>query len=203
MRHAIDRRQFLKTTAIAVIGASSLAAARKLSPNEKLNIGGVGAGGRAMSVLGGLASGIAASGALLLLLAWYGVRRATASALQPLSGLASQVATIDANSLTNRVTVERLPPDLIPIAGQINDLMARLEAALDRERRFAGNAAHELLTPVSELRLASENALEWPNDLMATSSLASLSSVAKEQLAEFCWVTSEMMCSRFLSVLPS
>ncbi|HEX7861445.1 MAG TPA: HAMP domain-containing sensor histidine kinase [Verrucomicrobiae bacterium] len=123
-------------------------------------------------VLGGLASGIAASGALLLLLAWYGVRRATASALQPLSGLASQVATIDANSLTNCVTIERLPPDLIPIAGQINDLMARLEAALQRERRFAGNAAHELLTPVSELRLAAENALEWPNDPIATSSLA-------------------------------
>ena len=46
MRHAIDRRQFLKTTAVAIVGASSLAAARKLSPNERLNIGVIGVSNR-------------------------------------------------------------------------------------------------------------------------------------------------------------
>src|SRR5688572_26519090 len=57
MRHAIDRRQFLKTTAVALVGASSLAAKpRKLSANEKLNIGVIGVSNRGGENLQGVAS---------------------------------------------------------------------------------------------------------------------------------------------------
>jgi hypothetical protein len=56
MRNAIDRRQFLKTTAVALVGASSLgAASRRLSPNEKLNIGVVGVANRGGDNLNGVA----------------------------------------------------------------------------------------------------------------------------------------------------
>lgn len=123
-------------------------------------------------VLRGLAVGIAAAGCFLLLLAWYGVRKTTESALKPVNQFAERLGAVEANSLKNLIVVDDLPPDLRPIADQINDLMKRLDAAFHRERRFAANAAHELLTPVAELRIAAENAIDWPDDQQATGSLA-------------------------------
>ena len=123
-------------------------------------------------LLRGLAMGITISGAALLTLAWWGVRNATAAALKPVDRLAREVALIDATSLKTRIQLDSLPNELLPIAVQINHLMHRLEAAFDRERRFASNSAHELLTPVSELRIAAENAIDWPDDPQASAVLA-------------------------------
>jgi two-component system sensor histidine kinase QseC len=41
----------------------------------------------------------------------------------------------------------------------INDLLRRLEDSFDRERRFAADAAHELRTPISVLKVQLHNAL--------------------------------------------
>ena len=123
-------------------------------------------------ILQKLVIGFVAGGVGLLVLTWLVVRRATRTALRPVDVLAAEVADIDAESLESRISVDSLPVDLQPIAGQINALVKRLEATFARERRFATNAAHELLTPVSELRVASDNALDWPDDPKATSGLA-------------------------------
>lgn len=123
-------------------------------------------------LLRGMAWSIAIAGAGLLTLARSGVNAATAAALKPVSRLAREVAAIEATSLHTRIEPDCLPKELQPIAEQINHLMHRLEAAFDRERRFASNAAHELLTPVSELRIAAENALDWPDDPQAVNGLA-------------------------------
>ncbi|MGH8583159.1 MAG: sensor histidine kinase [Gammaproteobacteria bacterium] len=40
----------------------------------------------------------------------------------------------------------------------------RLENAFQRERRFGADLAHELRTPISELRSLAEVALKWPED---------------------------------------
>lgn len=42
-----------------------------------------------------------------------------------------------------------LPSDLRPLAGTVNDLLARLSDAFEAERGFAANAAHELRTPLA------------------------------------------------------
>ena len=110
------------------------------------------------------------------------VRRAARTALRPVDVLAAELAEIDAESLESRISVDSLPVDLQPIARQINALVKRLEATFARERRFATNAAHELLTPVSELRIASDNALDWPDDPKATSGLAKEACELAEQM---------------------
>ena len=59
----------------------------------------------------------------------------------------------------------RLPSDfetkdeLTDLAETFNGLLGRLEASVERERRFTSNAAHELLTPLATLRSEAEVAL--------------------------------------------
>lgn len=84
--------------------------------------------------------------------------------LAPLSRLGDQTAGIDAASLQVRFALDGMPAELRPIIGRLNDLLARLEEAFQRERRFSADIAHELRTPIAELRTLSEVALKWPDD---------------------------------------
>lgn len=83
-------------------------------------------------------------------------------ALQPLARLAGEVSGIHAAELSARFPIDGLPAELRPISERLNELLARLESAFERERAFSANAAHELRTPVAELRTLAEVALKWP-----------------------------------------
>jgi two-component system sensor histidine kinase QseC len=61
-----------------------------------------------------------------------------------------------------------MPMELLPICERLNDLLARLENSFTRERQFTADAAHELRTPIAELRSLSEVSLKWPDDAEAT-----------------------------------
>jgi two-component system sensor histidine kinase QseC len=52
--------------------------------------------------------------------------------------------------------------ELQPICARLNALLARLEESFARERRFSADLAHELRTPLAELRSLAECALMWP-----------------------------------------
>jgi two-component system sensor histidine kinase QseC len=88
--------------------------------------------------------------------------------LRSLSSLAAGVATIEASSLQTRFPAHSLPGELRPICERLNDLLARLEASFNRERRFTADAAHELRTPIAELRSLAEVALKYPGDNLST-----------------------------------
>jgi two-component system sensor histidine kinase QseC len=45
------------------------------------------------------------------------------------------------------------PVELVPVVDAINDLLKRLGAAVARERRFSADAAHELRTPLSAIKV--------------------------------------------------
>ncbi|HEX4667742.1 MAG TPA: ATP-binding protein [Chthoniobacterales bacterium] len=92
------------------------------------------------------------------------VKVAIRRGLRPLAKLAERTGTIDAQSLQVRFPVKNLPEELLPIAQHLNNLLARLEAAFARERRFSADAAHELRTPIAELRTLAEVSLKWPDD---------------------------------------
>jgi signal transduction histidine kinase len=94
----------------------------------------------------------------LPLLVVAGVRRG----LRPLDQVAAQAMRIDAGSLHSRFRLEGLPAELHPIAARLNDLLERLSAAFERERRFSADVAHELRTPIAELRALAEVALLSP-----------------------------------------
>lgn len=55
------------------------------------------------------------------------------------------------------VAVGRAPREVAVIIRAVNALLERLRSALERERRFTGDAAHELRTPISALRVHMDN----------------------------------------------
>ncbi len=90
-------------------------------------------------------AGLLAVIALLLTLA---LRRG----LAPLSRAAADVAARSAEIL-HPIPLEVHPPELHPLVSATNDLMARLGQALALQRHFLADAAHELRTPITALRL--------------------------------------------------
>ncbi|MDE2449765.1 MAG: hypothetical protein KGO22_12375 [Gammaproteobacteria bacterium] len=72
--------------------------------------------------------------------------------LQPLQRLAKAVKARRVNAL-EPLSDDRLPEEVRPLVGSLNDLLVRLNAALDRERAFMADAAHELRTPLTALHL--------------------------------------------------
>jgi two-component system sensor histidine kinase QseC len=84
--------------------------------------------------------------------------------LHPVRHLAEKVASIQPESLDVRVTDENIPCELLPVAQRVDDLLDRLATAFERERRYTSDVAHELRTPLGEIRTALEIALQWEDD---------------------------------------
>ena len=78
----------------------------------------------------------------------YGLRRG----LRPLDEAARDVATRSAKSL-EPIESAAVPREVLPMVEAINGLMARLDHSFEGQRRFVADAAHELRTPVTALRL--------------------------------------------------
>jgi two-component system sensor histidine kinase QseC len=110
-----------------------------------------------------LAQALLGVGLFMLLLTTALVTVISRRGLAPLEALAGQARNIDANTLHQRFPTANLPRELRSICERLNDLLSRLQDAFNRERRFSGDAAHELRTPIAELRAIGEVALKWPS----------------------------------------
>ena len=72
--------------------------------------------------------------------------------LAPLERLARELRARDAMTLAP-LAVDGLPVELDPLARALNALLARLGHALDAQRAFVADAAHELRSPLTALKL--------------------------------------------------
>lgn len=109
----------------------------------------------ALTVLAGLALST-------ILTSWI-----VAKQLRPIRDLGRAVAGLDAERLDDRIDVPEVPAEIHPLVVQFNAMLDRLEASFARERRFAANIAHELKTPICELRSLANIAMKWPDDTEA------------------------------------
>jgi len=75
--------------------------------------------------------------------------------LAPIERLAREVRTRDARSLA-AVPADGLPDEIAPLASALNALLARLSSSLDSQRAFVADAAHELRSPLTALKLQLE-----------------------------------------------
>ncbi len=85
---------------------------------------------------------------LLAVLIWFVVGRG----LAPLTGLARSVAARGPRAL-DPLPETTVPDEVRPLVASLNDLLARLGRARDRERAVIGDAAHELRTPLAAVAL--------------------------------------------------
>ncbi|MGD2138446.1 MAG: ATP-binding protein, partial [Gammaproteobacteria bacterium] len=76
--------------------------------------------------------------------------------LSPLRNLASHLRTRRADDLSP-LQPARQPVELLQVVTSLNDLLSRLAASFAREKRFASDAAHELRTPISALKVHLHN----------------------------------------------
>lgn len=89
----------------------------------------------------------------------FGLRRG----LKPLDGAARDVAQRSARSL-EPITLDDVPKEITPLVASINDLMRRLAVTFGTQRRFLADAAHELRTPITALRLQLQLLQRSPDD---------------------------------------
>lgn len=82
--------------------------------------------------------------------------------MTPLHRLGSEVKGLNPAALPAQLTFRAERAELEPIVAGLNVLLGRIRAAMDREKRTTSNIAHELKTPIAELRALTEVALKWP-----------------------------------------
>lgn len=95
-----------------------------------------------------LAVGVPAVVAVLAVLTWA----LTGRALRPVEALRKQAAQIPGTVLDRRLEVPESADELARLAQTFNALLARVEEAVQRQRRFIADAAHEIRSPVASLR---------------------------------------------------
>ena len=71
--------------------------------------------------------------------------------LAPLRKISARAAEIRPGALDQRLPEEDLPAEVIPLVRATNEMLDRVEAGFAQQRRFTGNAAHELRTPLQLL----------------------------------------------------
>jgi signal transduction histidine kinase len=79
-----------------------------------------------------------------MLLGWYAAGRV----LRPLRVMTTTARKISERNLHERLALAGPDDELKDLGDTIDELLARLEAAFDSERRFVANASHELRTPL-------------------------------------------------------
>ncbi len=123
---------------------------------------------------GGLLAAAGTAGAVAI-----GVRRG----LRPLRRLRGELSGIDARQPAMPSAAESYPAELRPIIAALQGLLARLRAAMERERRFTDAAAHELRTPLAELRTMADVADRWPDPQRLRHGVAEARAIAQEMEA--------------------
>jgi signal transduction histidine kinase len=101
-------------------------------------------------------------GPLALAVATVAAYLLAAGALRPVEAMRRRAASIGASTPGARLPEPRSRDELFRLAETLNEMLARLESAVEHERRFVDDASHELRTPLALLRTELELALRRP-----------------------------------------
>ncbi len=107
---------------------------------------------------------------VLALVVWW----VAALTLRPLREVAADVQRRDEQSLTPLPT-KNLPEEVSPLVSALNALLQRLSQSLDTQRAFVSDAAHELRSPLTALKLQLEMLRRAPDDASRETAVDALS----------------------------
>ena len=72
--------------------------------------------------------------------------------LRPVDRITRTAQSISAHDLSQRLDLDRPDDELGKLASAFNDMIARLDEAFHRQRRFTADASHELRTPLTVIK---------------------------------------------------
>lgn len=72
--------------------------------------------------------------------------------LKPISDMAETAATLSANNLSDRISVEGAKNELKDLAMVINGMLDRIEVSYNSQKQFVSDASHELRTPIAVIQ---------------------------------------------------
>ncbi|GGJ70916.1 sensor histidine kinase [Streptomyces brasiliensis] len=127
---------------------------------------------------------------IVFVLATIGAYLLAAAALRPVERMRTQAAAVTEDTPGRRLDVPPSHDEIARLATTLNDMLTRLQIALDRERHFVADASHELRTPLSLLRTEIELALRHPRD--AVELHAALAS-AREETVRLVQLTEDLL----------
>ena len=102
---------------------------------------------------------IALMAPLLMLVVWWVVSRS----LAPVARVRRQVAAREANELSP-VSEEGLPEEVRPLVHELNLLFDRVRHAFNAQKHFVADAAHELRSPLTALKLQVQSLQRAPDE---------------------------------------
>ena len=108
--------------------------------------------------------------------------------LQPLQDITAAAQRLSAERLDARISLAGPEDELKQLADTFDDMLGRLEAAFEAQRRFVADASHELRTPLAVMRTEVEVALADPaasaDDLRAAALVVRDATVRADRLVD-------------------
>jgi two-component system heavy metal sensor histidine kinase CusS len=98
-------------------------------------------------------------GVILAVLLSYLLIRA---AMRPLRDIAASAAGVTVNRLNTRIAVARVPSELETLVNALNAMLERVDRGFQHLSRFTADLAHDMRTPLGNMRGATEVALARP-----------------------------------------
>jgi heavy metal sensor kinase len=98
-------------------------------------------------------------GPLALILTSAGGYALAGAALRPIEAMRRRAAEISSSSLDERLPVTAVGDEIARLGETLNEMLARIEDGVVRERNFVTDASHELRTPLALLKTELELAL--------------------------------------------
>lgn len=91
---------------------------------------------------------------VILGLVWFALSRG----LRPLAVLQRHIRSRAQDDLSP-IDPRQVPEEISPLVGSFNDMLERLAASVEMQKRFIADAAHQMKTPLAGMRMQSELAL--------------------------------------------
>ncbi|MBK6629973.1 MAG: sensor histidine kinase N-terminal domain-containing protein [Betaproteobacteria bacterium] len=110
---------------------------------------------------------------LAVLLVWIGLGRG----IEPLNRLGRMIRRRMPTDLSP-IPTAGVPEEVKPVIYAFNDMMARLEQNLQAQQRFIGDAAHQMRTPLTGLKMQTELALSETDPQLVRASLRQIAESA-------------------------